>query len=220
VSAAVAVLCLVAIRDAVAPLELAGVAAATTLVWWLVRQRARDADRRRLRLAVIALCDALAAELRAGLPAATALARACGEDSPFAPVTAAAQLGGDVPAAFRLAGERPGGEGLRAVAAGWSVASQSGASLAGVLDRVCQSLRDQQDAAAEVEAALGPPRATARMLAALPAMGILLGTAMGARPLAFLAQTSAGRMCLVTGVALALSGVAWVERLAAGAERA
>jgi tight adherence protein B len=165
------------------------------------------------------LCDALAAELHAGLPAATALSRACGDDLELAHVVRMAGLGADVSEALRVLGARPGGEGIRAIAAGWATAARSGASLAMVLDRIADALRDQQAARAEVESALGPPRATARMLAVLPGFGVLLGTAMGAAPLAFLARTSAGRLCLLGGVALALIGVVWVERLASAAER-
>src|SRR5207247_7826179 len=102
----------------------------------------------------------------------------------------AAHIGGDVPAALRMMGDQPGGDGLRAIAAAWAVGSHSGASLSAVLDRVADGLRNREDARLETESALGPPRATARMLAVLPAFGVLLGTAMGAAPLAFLTQTA------------------------------
>jgi tight adherence protein B len=83
---------------------------------------------------------------------------------------------------------------------------------------VASSLRDEQDAAAEVTASVAPARATAKMLAVLPVFGIALGTSMGARPLTFLLRTSLGIVCLAGGLVLALAGVLWVERLADAAE--
>jgi tight adherence protein B len=213
------VVVVVAVHGGWAVIDLAGLAVMGGLVAWLVRNRRRLAAERRRHDEVVALCGALAAELHAGLPAQSALRRACAEWHELAPIERAARLGGDIPSAFRSLADRPGAEGLRAVAAGWAVASHSGASLAAVLERVGDGLRDQRAARAEVESALEPPRATARMLAVLPVFGVLLGTAMGAEPLSFLFDTSAGRLCLLVGATLALGGVAWVERLAAGATR-
>jgi tight adherence protein B len=170
--------------------------------------------RRRRQDAVVGLCDALAAELYAGLAAQTALARACADWVEFAPIKRVAQLGGELTGAFSSLADQSGFEGLRAIAAGWRVAERSGASLGSVLDRIGDGLRAQCAARAEIESALEPPRATARMLAVLPVFGVLLGTAMGAEPLDFLLGTSAGRICLLSGLLLAVAGVAWVERLA------
>lgn len=175
---------------------------------------ARAARQRR----VVALCDGLAAELRGGLPMTTAVRRCCASDPELAAVVSAAELGGDIAGALRLAARRPGAEGLRAVAAAWDVGGSSGAALASVLDRVARGLRDDADARAEVQAALGPPRATAKMLAALPVMGLALGASIGAHPVAFLLGTSWGLACLSAGVLLALLGLWWVERLATAAE--
>jgi tight adherence protein B len=200
--------------------DLTGVGCLGALVAWLVRSKRAQIAYRNRHDAVVALCGALAAELHAGLSTQTAVLRACAESQEFSSVERAARFGGDVPGALLALAERPGGEGLRAVAAGWTVASHSGASLAAVLDRVGDGLRDQSTARAEVESALEPPRATARMLAVLPVFGVVLGTAMGAEPLSFLLDTSSGRLCLLAGTALALIGVVWVERLAVAAARA
>jgi tight adherence protein B len=199
--------------------DVAGLAAVTALVGWLTRRRRADAANRRRHDAVVGLCGALAAELRAGLPANPALLRACSEWVEFSAVARAARLGGDIPTAFRSLAERPGADGLRAIAAAWAVAAHSGASLARVLDRLVDGLRDQRAARTEVEAALAPPRATARMLAVLPVFGVALGSAMGTHPVSFLIHTGPGRACLLTGLVLALAGVAWVERLAQAAMR-
>jgi tight adherence protein B len=214
VCGAIAVAGLLALGDASTAFDVAGLALAFAWIAWLARRRRADADRRRRHGAVVGLCGALAAELTAGIPANTALMRACRDWPEFAPGARAAELGGDIPEALRSLAATPGTEGMRAIAAAWAATAQSGASLARVLDRLVDALRDEVAAQAEVDAALEPPRATARLLAALPVFGVALGTAMGASPVHFLVGTVAGRLCLLTGLLLALAGVAWVERLA------
>jgi tight adherence protein B len=194
-------------------LVLLGMVGRSLVSAWRARR-----SRRVRQLAVIELCDALSAELRSGLAAASALERACEPHSEWACVVAASRLGSDVVAALHRASREPGAEGLRAVAAGWEVAGSAGAALAGVLERISAGLRSDEDARAEVVASLGPVRATAKMLAVLPVFGLALGSSMGARPVAFLLSSGAGLACLATGLALAALGVLWVERLAASAE--
>jgi tight adherence protein B len=180
--------------------------------------RRREA-RSRSRVAVIEFCDALSAELEAGLPAVTAMERAGASWLPLSSVVSAAHLGDNVAEALRsVATSTPGADGLRSVAAAWDVAARSGAALAVVLARVAAGLRCDEEARSEVVAALGPPRATAKMLAVLPLFGIALGMSMGTHPLTFLLQTTVGVVCLVTGTALALAGLWWVERLACAVE--
>jgi tight adherence protein B len=200
-----------------AVLLLAGGASAAT-GWRLVLAGRLRKARRSSQRAVMELCDALGAELRAGLPASVAIERACGDTAEWSPLVAAGRLGGDVVAAARACAARPGAEGMRAVAAAWEVGAHSGATLAGVLDRVAAGLRVDDDARAEVLACLGPARATAKMLAVLPVFGLLLGVSMDAHPVGFLLGTAPGAACLGLGVVLALTGVLWVERIAAGAE--
>ncbi|MGI8433519.1 MAG: type II secretion system F family protein [Nocardioidaceae bacterium] len=192
----------------------AGTAAVRRLLTTLQLRR----ERRERQQAVLELCDALGAELRAGLPVTSALANAVGSRAEWSSLSSAALAGGDVVTALRRASHDFGAEDLRVLAAAWEVASHSGAALAVVLDRLAGVLRTQDEARAEVVAALGPPRATAKMLAVLPLFGIALGMTMGAQPLRFLFATPAGLVCLTTGVTLAFAGVCWVERLASTAE--
>jgi tight adherence protein B len=203
----------------VAAIVLPGTAAVAFVVRRLLTQvrgrRRRDARRRQ----VLEFCDALTAELQAGLPAPIALERACAAWPEMAPVASASRLDGDVPSTLRAVARLPGSAGLTAVAAAWDVAERSGAGLAVVVERVTESVRHDADAAAEVASALGPPRATARMLVALPVLGVGLGMSMGANPLDFLLTTTPGLGCLFLGLMLALLGLVWVERLAAAAER-
>lgn len=200
-------------------LGVLGGGAAAAVVRRIVHGWRQRRERRRRQRSVIGICDALVAELQGGLPVLSALLRACDGVPDLQPVASAARLGGDIPATVRGCGAMPGAEGLRAVAAAWEVAATSGAALAGVLERVGAGLRSDEDARAEVSAALGPPRATAKMLAVLPLAGIAMGESMGSAPLSFLLGSSWGLGCLASGVVLALAGIWWVELLAGAAER-
>jgi tight adherence protein B len=180
---------------------------------WRAQRSRRQAGQRRRR--IMELCDSLAAELRAGLPPVVALEHAVDVMPLVAPAATAARLGGDVPGVLRQLAQAPGTEALRSVAAGWEIAQRTGGALAAVLDRVVAGIRDDESARREVEASLGPPRATARLLAVLPVGGVGLGTWMGAGPIHVLLGTTIGLVCLALGTSLALIGLLWVERLAA-----
>lgn len=197
------------------PLPLLGGAA---LAPWAARRRRRHERwlaRERRRETVIAFCAALAGEVRAGRHPEHALreAGAAALGAPAAGLLGAARYGGDVPAALREAARRPGAEGLGAVAVCWQVAVDGGASLATGLDRVAQSLRAERDQRAELRSQLAGPRATALVLAALPAAGLLLGAAMGARPLQVLLHTPSGLLCLAAGVGLEAAGLLWTSAI-------
>jgi len=108
--------------------------------------------------------------------------------------------------------------GHRAVAAVWAVSERSGAPAAAVLDRVEQDLRTRRAQRQEVAAALAGARSTGMLLAVLPLLGIGLGAAMGARPVAVLLGQPRGELALVVGVALEAAGVLWTSRIVASAE--
>ncbi|MFE6282414.1 type II secretion system F family protein [Streptomyces sp. NPDC057877] len=182
------------------------------------RARERQAD------AVIALCGALAGEVRAGRQPGEALLTAArdtgGLGETQAAVLAAARFGGDVPEALTVAARQPGADGLRGLAACWRVAVDQGAGLATGLDRLDGALRSERDQRAELRAQLAGARATAVMLAGLPALGLLLGAALGADPLRVLLHTGAGLGCLLAGGVLEAVGVWWVLRIVRRAETA
>ena len=89
----------------------------------------------------------------------------------------------------------------------------TGAPIADAANRVADGLRS--DAAAErlVEAELAAPRASGRMLAALPALGIALGYVSGGDPIAFLSGTWVGQLCLAAAVCLVCAGLVWTTLL-------
>ncbi|MEU3347110.1 type II secretion system F family protein [Streptomyces sp. NPDC006700] len=188
----------------------------TRVAWAARRRQERRAD------AVIALCGALAGEVRAGRQPGEALLCAARDSGGLgdaqAAVLAAARFGGDVPAALAGAARQPGAEGLRGLAACWRVAVDQGAGLAAGLDRLEGALRAERDQRADLRAQLSGARATAVMLAGLPALGLLLGTAMGADPLRVLLHTGAGLGCLVIGGVLEGAGLWWALRIVRAAE--
>ncbi|WP_257033660.1 type II secretion system F family protein [Streptomyces sp. Ag109_G2-15] len=172
--------------------------------------------------AVIGLCGALAGEVRAGRQPAEALLWAARDSGGLgdaqAAVVAAARFGGDVPGALAVAARQPGAEGLLGLAACWRVAVDQGAGLAAGLDRLDAALRAERDQRADLRAQLAGARATALMLAALPVLGLLLGSAMGADPLRVLLHSGAGLGCLVAGAVFEGAGMWWAARIVRGAE--
>jgi tight adherence protein B len=124
-----------------------------------------------------------------------------------------------VPAALRSAATLPGAEALASVAACWQVAQRNGAGLATALRRLTESLRAEEALRREIASQLAGARATARLLAALPALGLLLGSGLGGRPLDVLLHTPYGLACLVGGVTMQVTGVWWTDQIAAAAER-
>ncbi|MEV0172637.1 type II secretion system F family protein [Streptomyces sp. NPDC050803] len=172
--------------------------------------------------AVIALCAALAGEVRAGRQPGEALLRAAhdsgglGDAQPA--VLAAARFGGDVPGALAVAARRPGADGLLGLAACWRVAVDQGAGLAAGLDRLEAALRAERDQRADLRAQLAGARSTVAMLAGLPVLGLLLGAVMGADPLGVLLHSGAGLGCLFAGGLLEGLGMWWALRIVQGAE--
>ncbi|MDQ0600073.1 tight adherence protein B [Streptomyces canus] len=186
----------------------------------LAREARRARDRRGD--AVIALCGALAGEVRAGRQPGEALLRAArdceglGETQPA--VLAAARFGGDVPGALAGAARQPGAEGLLGLAACWQVAVDRGAGLAAGLERLEAALRAERDQRADLRAQLAGARSTTVMLAGLPALGLLLGTALGSDPLHVVLHTGPGLGCLAIGGLLEGAGMWWAARIVRGAE--
>ncbi|MFJ9946629.1 type II secretion system F family protein [Kitasatospora sp. NPDC091207] len=193
-------------------------------------RRAVAAEARQRATAVVDLCTALAGELRSGATPEQALhvvTTRLAEDGEalrrigLEPVArlAAGRYGGDVPGAFQLLAELPGGRGATAIAACWRVTSDGGAGLAAGLDGVAEALRAERALAEEIDAELAAPRTTVAVLAALPVAGLLLGAALGARPVTVLLHTPAGLACLLGGAALEGLGVAWTARIVRAASR-
>ncbi|MEU6057029.1 type II secretion system F family protein [Streptomyces sp. NPDC047097] len=203
------------------PIPVLAGAAAVPLVGRRLRARARARMRDRRADAVVALCGAIAGELRAGAQPAAALRWAARATEALGPdeaaVLAAARFGGDVPETLRQAARREGADGLAGLAACWQVAVDGGAGLAGGLDRLEAALREHRDQRERLRAQLAGAWATATLLALLPVAGLAMGCALGADPLEVLLHTPAGLGCLVLGGLLEAAGLCWAARLVRGA---
>jgi tight adherence protein B len=185
---------------------------------WLRRRSRRRAEAAGRRGRVIEACAVLTADLRAGRVPRDALAAAAEVCPDLLPAVTTARLGGDVATVLDRSAGTPGAAGLRALGASWRVAEESGAAFAGVCERVADALRADEQVRRQVAAGLAGARSTARLLAGLPLLGLVLGHVVGARPLAFLTGTIVGCCCLALGLGLAVTGLAWVERLADSCE--
>jgi tight adherence protein B len=168
---------------------------------------------------VLEACELLAAEVGSGQPPDAALDHAARVWLPLGHAAEAACLGGDVPAALRSLAARPGAGQLRLVAAAWEVVHRSGGGLADALARVSVALRADRATLQVVEGELASARATARLVAALPAFALLLSAGAGGGAWSFLTGTPPGWACLLGGLALGLAGLAWIERIAQGVLR-
>lgn len=174
----------------------------------------------RNRTQTIAALDLLAAELRAGILPRHAVETLADDVPSLRPAAAAAAHGGDVVAALRAASTEPGAGALADLAAAWHVAERAGAPLAEVLDRVATAVREDAEVDREVQAEAAPARATGRLMAVLPVLGLSLGAGMGVDPVHVLTGTVAGASCLAGGAALACAGIVWVDRIVASVDAA
>lgn len=183
----------------------------------VLRRRRGRRDERELRSQVGELLLALAAELRGGADPRSALAAAAADLPLLRVVATAARLpAGDVARALDEVAARAGGQAAAGLAVAWRVAERTGCGLADPVARLHGALRAEEAVRREVAAQLAGPLATARLLAGLPVLGVLLGTGLGADPLGFLLGSPVGRTCLVAGAALSGLGLVWTRRIAAG----
>nr|BFE32227.1 hypothetical protein GCM10010200_044780 [Actinomadura rugatobispora] len=104
------------------------------------------------------------------------------------------------------------------LAVSWRIGAERGGTLATVLDGLATALRDEETQRQEVTTQLAGPRATARLLAVLPLLGLGMAAALGSNPVSFLLGTAPGFGCLCAGLALNLVGFWWTHRLARAAE--
>jgi len=78
-------------------------------------------------------------------------------------------------------------------------------------------LRAEAQTQGDREAALAGPQTTARLLLALPLLGLLLGVVLGANPLEVMLSGGVGTMTFLVGALLLLAGRWWISRLVAAA---
>ncbi|BDZ53880.1 type II secretion system F family protein [Agromyces marinus] len=190
---------------------------------------------------VAGVAERLAALLTAGLAPATAWAAlrtdaaeaTRGSERDAAVLVAAADAAGSgesVAAAIESATRRaphaardrgaPPGEASSAwpvLAAAWAVADAAGAPLARTLVVLGSSLRDEAQLRREAAALLAGPRASARLVAALPVIAVAFGMMLGFDTLGVLLGGPLGLACLVAGSGLLWAGARWSRALVARA---
>lgn len=178
------------------------------------------AERRRTAAAVetAQAMQVVAGQLRIGSVPGVALASAARDCRCLERPAATLAIGGDVPRALAEAGSTPGREGLQSLGRAWELGEVTGAPMAGLAVRVADQVRADQETRRVVQAELSGPRATARLLAGLPLVGLLMGRMAGGDPVGFLFGTLAGQACLLAGTCLACAGLAWTERMARRAQ--
>lgn len=183
----------------------------TAAVWWHRRSRRRTQTRLATAKALSEALRTVVAELRTGAPPATA-AQSAAADAPrhiaelMRSLAASARYGTEV----ALGDSSPIQPQLTKA---WLLSRRHGLPLADLLDAVRRDIAAGARFLARADAHMSGPRASAAALAALPGLGLLLGEAIGARPLHVLTGTSIGQLLLVLGGALIFAGIAWAARL-------
>lgn len=109
------------------------------------------------------------------------------------------------------------GRGWQALAAAWSVAATSGAPLGPALEGFAEAVRDRTASQRDIAVALAGPRATARIVLALPVVAVGLGLLGGADLVASLAHPI-GAASILAGLALGALARAWMRRMLRAAE--
>ncbi|MCK0093676.1 secretion protein F [Rhodococcus sp. HNM0563] len=221
------VLCAVVVASAAGLMGGAGVAVAVAVavatIIFRLRRRQRavclDTERRVL----LSALDMVIAELHVGAHPAdacdTAARETTGPTSDSLRVAAArARLGGSASDGLRGAATKFAydgiGESLIRVADAWSVSDRHGLALAELLSAARSDLAARLRIRTRTTAGLAGARATATVLAALPALGVALGQLMGASPLTTLLGGGLGAVLLVLGTVLVCAGLLWTDRIA------
>ena len=193
-------------------LVVAAAMAGATLAHVLHARRDDSTTRRRSEAAATYL-GAVSTNLQAGAAMPDALARAA-EQVPPPLQQEAARLTQLARSGATLETHVPELERLGTL---WALSVSRGVPLA----KLVAALRDDIDHANRhrdaTRAALAGPQTTAVVLALLPIAGVFMGTAMGAKPLAFLTGGGLGGVLLVVGTALVCAGVAVSRRIIEGA---
>ncbi|MEJ6489597.1 type II secretion system F family protein [Leucobacter sp. USCH14] len=153
------------------------------------------------------VAERAAALLRGGVPPARAFAViAADASSTSATGVIAARITDGVPIPSALAAnDAPE---WRVLAVAWRLAEECGAPLAPALQRIAYALRELDQMRERRSVLLAGPRATVRMVAALPILALLLGVLLGFDPVPVL-LSPAGAVIASVGTGLLGVGVHW-----------
>ncbi|MDQ1588347.1 MAG: tight adherence protein [Microbacteriaceae bacterium] len=168
---------------------------------------------------VAAVTERLAVLLAAGVtPAAAWTYLGAGSTDPIVRRAVAAAVEGEsvapaIAGVAGVAGDAVTAGAWRGLAAAWFVATESGAPLAQSLRDLAASFRSLGQTQRDLAVALAGPAATARMVMALPVIGVLFGMGLGFNTLQTLFATVPGLICLGVGAALMVLGGHWNRRM-------
>lgn len=184
------------------------------------RRRSRRVRRRRDSAQAIAgALEILTGELRAGAHPMRAFTVAAAESDGevgdvLRAVASRARLGADVATGIRSSAA---GSPVRAhwerLAVVWQLAAEHGLAMSDLMGAAHRDIVERLRFADHIHSALAGARATAVILAGLPALGVVLGQLLGAHPLRFLTGSGIGGLLLVLGVGLACIGLIWADRI-------
>ncbi|KQO62247.1 type II secretion system F family protein [Curtobacterium sp. Leaf261] len=161
--------------------------------------------------------DRVATLVRAGITARRAWTVVAEREPALLPVARSIAAGATV--AEGLCRVRGTGQAVwQDVAVLWAVAERTGSPVAPTLDALAAALRERADADRAVEVALAGPRASGRVVLALPVVGVLFGLMWGIESVRFLFASVLGWGCLVLAGGLVLCAGHWTRRLVARAD--
>ncbi len=180
-----------------------------------IRRRRGAAEARALEIAL----DVLVGELRAGAHPVRAFEVAAAETGEpsvaagFHAVAARARLGADVAAGLRsVAGASALPRHWERLAVYWQLGCEHGLAISTLLRAAQGDIAERQRFSDQLNSGLAGARASAAILATLPAFGVLLGELIGASPVRFLLSRG-GSGLLAAGAALVCAGLLWSDRI-------
>ena len=160
---------------------------------------------------------ALVGELRAGKQPVLAIVD-CHEEHPIAPrAMRACRLGANISEALKQDAVNTRSL-LYSASAVWEVAHSSGGSLADLLQKISEGQRKTLGVRRALHVELAGPRTTARLMSALPVLGLILGVMLGANPLSWLISSPVGIAVLLSGLSLNVFGYRWIQKIVARVE--
>lgn len=175
----------------------------------------------------VPVIESIATAIAGGAAPSAACAAACAasvdgrdarRDADLERLAADARAGHDLGESWTAVAGRRDCDGLRAVAACWTLSERVGSPLTESLAVAGQLLRAEAARDAATQVAVAAPRASMNLLTALPVLGVVAATALGADlPSVYLSPLAV--VTVVPGVLLVLLGRRWSARLIARSMR-
>lgn len=152
-------------------------------------------------------------EMEAGATSRKAIAQSLNQvHDDHLPATRAAATS-ESPAAQALLQDSRTHPELKVLAIAVAISEKSGARMGNVLRNLTADVLMAKAERGEIQAELASTKATIAVLAALPIVGMFLGSVLGASPFAWLLSSNVGRVCLLLAVVLEALGLLWIRRL-------